>query len=62
METIPKKVREAELAHVNYILVIGDSEVENKTVNVRTRDNEVKGETQVSDLIAQLIEEISKKK
>ncbi len=60
--TTSKKVREAELAHVNYILVIGDKEEENKTVNVRTRDNEVKGESEVADFASQLIEEVISKK
>ena len=41
-------VREAQLAQYNYILVVGRSEVEHKTVNVRTRDNAVHGEKDVS--------------
>jgi threonyl-tRNA synthetase len=60
--TTSKKVFEAETAHVNYILVVGDKEVTNKTVNVRTRDNEVKGEIAVSEFAAELIEEINSKK
>lgn len=50
-ESVSKKVREAQLAQYNYILTIGDKEVENKTVNVRTRDNEIHGEMQVSALL-----------
>ena len=56
--TISKKVREAQIKHVNYILVVGDSEVENKTVNVRTRDNVVHGEMAIEDLLNKIIEEI----
>lgn len=50
-ESVSKKVREAQLAQYNYILTIGDKEVENKTVNVRTRDNEIHGEMQVDALL-----------
>jgi len=60
--TTSKKVREAELSHVNYILVVGDKEVENKTVNVRTRDNEVRGEIQIAEFASEMIEEINQKK
>lgn len=42
-KTLNKKVREGQLAQYNYILVVGGQEAEQKTVNVRTRENEVKG-------------------
>lgn len=57
-ETINKKVREAQLQQVNYILVVGDKEVEKKSVNVRLRNNEVLGERNVEDLLADLQKEI----
>ena len=37
--TIAKKVREAQLAQWNYILVVGDQEQESQTVTVRRRDD-----------------------
>lgn len=40
-KTLQKKIRDNQLAQYNYILVVGKDEVENKTVNVRTRDNQV---------------------
>jgi threonyl-tRNA synthetase len=43
-ESVSKKIRQAQLDQVNYILTIGDREVETKTVNLRTRDNVVHGE------------------
>ena len=43
-ESVSKKIREAQLAQYNYIFTVGDQEVENKTVHVRTRDNVVHGE------------------
>lgn len=45
--TINKKVREAQLAQYNYILVVGANEQAAGTVNVRTRDNQVHGEQTV---------------
>lgn len=41
--TMQKKVRTAQLAQYNYILVVGEQEMQAKTVNVRTRDNVVHG-------------------
>ena len=55
--TMQKKVRNAQLAQYNYILVVGDKEREAKTVNIRLRNNEVKGEKSVTDLIAELKEQ-----
>ena len=54
-----KKVREAQLEQYNYILVCGESEKENRTVNVRTRDNKVHGEHKVEALLAVLLKERS---
>ncbi len=52
-----KKVREAQLEQFNYILVVGEQEKTNDTVNVRTRDNQVHGERKLDDVIAVLNEE-----
>ncbi len=60
-ETTPKKVRDAELQRVNYILVVGDKEVSNKTVNVRTRNNEILGEKKVDEFLAKLKKEVEDK-
>lgn len=43
-ESVGKKIREAQLMQVNYMLTLGDREVESSTVSVRTRDNQVHGE------------------
>lgn len=43
-ESVSKKVRTAQLDQVNYILTLGDKETENRTINVRTRNNVVHGE------------------
>ncbi len=61
-ETTNKKIRDAELDKVNYIFVIGDKELENKTANVRTRDNKILGEVKVSDFIKELEKEVAEKR
>lgn len=43
-ESVSKKVRNAQLAQTNYIVTIGDKELTNRTLNIRTRDNVVHGE------------------
>ena len=60
-EKMGKKIREATLDKIPYMLTIGDNEVEDKTVNVRTRKGENCGNLSVSDLIAKLMEEVSTK-
>jgi len=54
--TFQKKVRNAQVDQYNFQLVVGKAEVENGTVNIRTRDNKVEGEKKVEDLIAYLKE------
>jgi threonyl-tRNA synthetase len=50
-DTMNKKIRNAQLAQFNFILVVGDKERQAGTVNVRTRDNKVHGEVTVEELI-----------
>ena len=56
-ESVSKKVRNAQLLQINYILTIGDKELENKTVNLRTRDNVVHGEVALPHFLENLREE-----
>lgn len=56
-ETVSKKVREAQLEKVNYILVVGEQEQSDGTVTVRTRDNKVLGAQKVSDFREVLMKE-----
>jgi threonyl-tRNA synthetase len=49
--TLNKKVRNAQLDNYNFILVIGEKEKLQHTVNVRTRDNKVHGEVHVDNVI-----------
>ncbi len=56
-ESVSKKIRNAQLAQVNYILTIGDQEVEHQTLNLRTRDNVVHGEVQMGPFLKAIQEE-----
>nr|XP_023675450.1 threonine--tRNA ligase, cytoplasmic-like [Paramormyrops kingsleyae] len=49
-----KKVRNAQLAQYNFILVVGEKEKMTNSVNVRTRDNKVHGEMPVAEVLARL--------
>uniref|UniRef100_A0A8C6PLN7 threonine--tRNA ligase n=1 Tax=Nothobranchius furzeri TaxID=105023 RepID=A0A8C6PLN7_NOTFU len=52
--TLNKKIRNAQLAQYNFILVVGEKEKTSNTVNVRTRDNKVHGEHSVEGCIERL--------
>jgi len=54
-KTLPKKVREAQLAQWNFIAVVGPTDQQQLTVNLRQRDAEKPlGEMTLQDLIAKL--------
>jgi len=50
-ESVGKKVRNGQIDQVNYILTVGDREVEEQKVSVRTRDNVVHGLAPLSSLL-----------
>ncbi|BES89665.1 threonyl-tRNA synthetase [Nesidiocoris tenuis] len=54
-DTMNKKIRNAQLAQYNFILVVGEKEKSSSTVNIRTRDNVVHGEMTVDSLIEKLL-------
>ena len=61
-EKIGYKIREARLQKVPYMLIIGDNEVETKTLSVRKRgENGDLGSMSVADYIARITEEIDTK-
>lgn len=51
--SLAKKIREAQLAQYNFILVVGPRELETQTLNVRARDNAVHRQLPLSDLRAE---------
>jgi threonyl-tRNA synthetase len=60
-EKIGKKIREATLAKIPYMLTIGDQEVENRTVSVRSRKGADLGSMTPEELLAMLLVEIANK-
>jgi len=60
-ETMGKKVRDAQMERVNYIVTVGDKEMEKKTLAIRTRENEVKFGVKVDEFISNLKKEVEKK-
>ena len=62
MESMGKKVRDAQMEKVNYILTIGDKEVEKKTLAVRNREGKTKFDVKVDKFIDDLLKEIREKK
>jgi threonyl-tRNA synthetase len=43
-ESVSKKIRNAQLQQINYMLTVGDQEMQNETLSLRTRENLVVGE------------------
>ncbi len=60
-ESLGKKVREAQLEKVNYIVTIGDKEVEKKSLAVRDRSGKTKFDVKVDEFIEGLKKEIADK-
>lgn len=60
-ESISKKVRDSQMDKVNYILVVGEKEVNEGTVTVRTRENKVVGAKKTGDFVSEMVKEISEK-
>jgi len=56
-ESVSKKIRNAQLSQVNYMLTVGDKEIEDKTVTLRTRDNVVKGEMNLNEFLETIAKE-----
>jgi threonyl-tRNA synthetase len=49
--TLDKKIRDAQLAQYNMILVVGQEELEQRSANVRTRDNQRHGAKSLDALL-----------
>ena len=60
-EKIGKKIREATMEKVPYMLVVGDRDVENNTVSVRHRTGEDLGAMSLTDFSALLANEVDNK-
>jgi len=60
-ESVGKKIRNAQLLKINYMLTVGDQELENQTINLRTRDNIVRGEMKISEFLQKVTYEKNQK-
>ncbi|NGX62845.1 MAG: Threonine--tRNA ligase 2 [Candidatus Anoxychlamydiales bacterium] len=60
-ESVSKKIRNAQLLKINYMLTVGDKEIENKTITLRTRDNTVHGEMAPSKFLEKVATEKKEK-
>ncbi|MFA5084063.1 MAG: His/Gly/Thr/Pro-type tRNA ligase C-terminal domain-containing protein [Candidatus Paceibacterota bacterium] len=59
-QTVSKRIREAEIQKIPYILVVGDRELANNSVNVRSRKGN-EGEINLEKLIERIGREIAEK-
>lgn len=60
-ESIPKKVRDAQLKQINYILVCGEKDQAAKIVTPRTREGEVQEGIKIDKFIEKLEKEVREK-
>ena len=60
-EKIGFKIRSAQLEKVPYMLIVGDKDIENNTVSVRSRKEGEKGAMSVESFIMDIVEEIETK-
>ncbi len=61
-ESLNKKIRDAQLDQVNYILVVGEKEQKDGTVNIRTRDGNVHGTVSLKKFLDTIKEEIRERR
>jgi threonyl-tRNA synthetase len=62
VESMGKKVRDAQMEKVNYIITIGDKEIEQNSLAVRTRKGETKFGIPVDKFISELVKEVKERK
>lgn len=60
-EKLGYRIREAELEKIPYMIVVGDKEMEDESVNVRSKATGLKETRKIDDLINDLIDETDRK-
>jgi threonyl-tRNA synthetase len=60
-ETLGKKIRAAEMQKTPYLLILGDKEIEAKTVSVRQRGKGDLGAIKLDELMAKILKEIKER-
>ncbi len=61
-ESVSKKVRDAQMQKINYILVIGEKEEADGTVTIRRRDNKIIGTKKLDEFITEAEAESSSRR
>lgn len=61
-DSLSKKIRNAETAHVNYILVVGEQEKNSGTLAVRNYKTKEQTNESIADFVARIQQEINEKK
>ena len=60
-EKLGYKIREAQLEKVPYIVVVGDKDIENNTVSVRSRKDGDLGSMSIEEMLQKFTKEIEEK-
>ncbi len=60
-ETLQKRIRQAEIEKIPYILIVGERELESNTISVRKRGRGDQGSKKLEEFIQQLKQEIDNK-
>ena len=60
-EKIGFKIRSAQLEKVPYMVIVGDKDIENNTISIRSRKEGEIGAMKVQDFITAIVEEIEEK-
>ena len=61
-DSLSKKIRNAETAHINYILVVGEQEKNSGTLAVRNYKTKEQTNESIADFVARIQQEINEKK
>ena len=61
-EKLGYKIREAQMQKIPYMLVVGDRDIENETVSVRTRGGEDLGAMSRADFAARVLDDVKTKR
>ena len=61
-EKIGKKIRDAQMERINYMVIVGEKEESDDVISVRSRDGEERSALKLDDFVAELKEEIASKK
>jgi threonyl-tRNA synthetase len=60
-ERMNKKIRDAQLLKIPYMLIVGDKEMEAGAVSVRTRDNEDRGALPLDEFCRQIVARVAER-